>query len=627
MSRDAMRRIVFQRRRWGWRRAAALPLVLVTFVVAAVLTTTSAATATSHADRARSGGTVDFALPPGTSPKMILPFFSSAYAGTPIFDFMFLMYRPLYWFNGKAFQLTKTNSLAYPPDYNANDTAVTVKLKPWHWSNGEKLSPKDVAFFMGLLTAEKANWWGWIPGYFPTNVPSTTYDTAADSFTFHFKSPVNPTWFTLNQLSLVEPMPLAWDLSGAGMKANCSAETAKLVVTACAAAYKYLEHEASDTSAYGSNPLWQVVDGPFRLSSFSPGGLTVVLVPNKKYSGPDKAKIGALDLKSFTSEAAEYSVLKSGTSLTVGYLPFTDAPTKPNNAAIGHNPLPGYTLDPWPEWADNGMEVNWNNPNTGPVEHQLYFRQALQSLVDEQTLIRVAYRGYAFAEYGPVPPQPVTPYLTKYESSDPYPFSIDNARHDLTTHGWTIPTSGPATCTKPGTGPHDCGAGIPKGRKLTMGIIYPSGIESYQVELEDFQSDAREAGLEISLRSEPSNTIIASAPPCTPKQSSCGWQIVYFGTSSFAPLYFPDLGILFICHSVADESNYCNPTLDAVYTKVYSQKGLAALHDVEDFLTRQAVTISGPVPDAQLTEVSDKLDGYSQSGTGAITPQNWYFKS
>ncbi len=624
--REAMRPDVLRGRRRVSRRAAALGSVAVV-VIAAVLTTTSVATGAPRATKAHSGGTATFALQPGTAPKMILPFFASEYAGTPLYDFMFQMYRPLYWFTGKVFKLTEKDSLAYLPQYNANDTAVTLKLKPWYWSDGEKLSPNDIAFFMGLLSAEKTNWWAYLPGDFPTNVASTTYDDAADTVTFHLKTRVNPTWFTLNQLSLVEPMPLAWELSGPGKKADCSGEAPKLEATACVAVYRYLQHEASDTATYASNPLWQVVDGPFRISSYSPGGLTVVLVPNKKYSGPDKPKIGAFDLKSFTSDAAEYDVLRSGTSLTVGYLPFTDAPTKPTNAAVGANPLAGYKLEPWPEWADNGMEVNYDNPTTGPVERQLYFRQALASLIDQQTIARVAYKGYAFAEYGPVPPTPVTPYLTKYERSDPYPFSIANARHDLSSHGWTIPKTGPATCTKPGTGPHDCGAGIPKGRELAMSLLYPSGIESYQVELEDFQSDARKAGLYLSLRPRPENTIIADAPPCTSKQSACSWQIVYFGTSSFAPEWFPDLGILFICHSVANEMNYCNSSLDALYEKVYSQKGLTAQHEVENFLTRQAVTISGPVPDGQLTEVSDKLGGYVQSGTGAITPQDWYFKS
>jgi hypothetical protein len=53
--------------------------------------------------------------------------------------------------------------------------------------------------------------------------------------------------------------------------------------------------------------------------------------------------------------------------------------------------------------------------------------------------------------------------------------------------------------------------------------------------------------------------------------------------------------------------NYCNPSLDALSSNVYSERGLGAIHQVENFLTKQVVTISGPVPDSQLTEVSDGL--------------------
>ena len=45
------------------------------------------------------GGTAVFAEPPSTPPNYMFPFMSSAYASnTNIFNFQYLMYRPLYWF-------------------------------------------------------------------------------------------------------------------------------------------------------------------------------------------------------------------------------------------------------------------------------------------------------------------------------------------------------------------------------------------------------------------------------------------------------------------------------------------------------------------------------------------------
>jgi peptide/nickel transport system substrate-binding protein len=606
-------------------RASATLAVSASLLLAAACSSTPS----SPPATASHGGTVTFALPPGNAPNMIFPFFSSEFVGNAnIDDFMFLMYRPLYWLDGTAFQVDESKSLAYLPAYNSASTAVTVRLKPWHWSNGEAISAADVAFFMGMLAIEKDNFWAYVPGQFPDNVASVSYDTSADSVTFHLKGPVNQTWFTDNELSQIEPMPMAWDLSGPGKSAGCSAEDPATEAKACAAAYKYLTGLAGNTSSYASNPLWQIVDGPWRLSSYSPGGTIVVLVPNTKYSGPDKPRISAFKTESFTSDEAEYSVLRSGTSLTVGYVPFVDAPTKSVGAAVGTNPVSGYTLEPWFNWADNYLDINYENPVTGPIEKQLYFRQAIQSLIDQKAWITAAFHGYAYADYGPAPPYPVTSYLSPYASSNPYPFSIAKARSYLTSHGWVIPASGPATCQRPGAPATDCGAGIAKGAALSFSMVYASGSESLAEEMQDLQSDARQAGIVISLRTVPINTIFSMDAPCAKGSTGCTWQMLFFGGPvSSQPYWYPDNGALFVCGALANTENYCNNSLDAAYPAVYSESGSTALYKEENFEIQQALIPYTPVQDAQLTEVSDRLGGYTQSGTMAIAPEDWYFKS
>ena len=47
-----------------------------------------------------------------------------------------------------------------------------------------------------------------------------------------------------------------------------------------------------DTSSYGTNPLWQVVDGPFKLTAFNIDG-NYTFVPNAKYSGGPKASVSS----------------------------------------------------------------------------------------------------------------------------------------------------------------------------------------------------------------------------------------------------------------------------------------------------------------------------------------------
>jgi hypothetical protein len=60
-----------------------------------------------------------------------------------------------------------------------------------------------------------------------------------------------------------------------------------------------------------------------------------------------KPKLDEFKEVPFTTDSAEYDVLQSPSSSTkidFGYLPDQDAPAKPANAAVGANPLHGYTL-------------------------------------------------------------------------------------------------------------------------------------------------------------------------------------------------------------------------------------------------------------------------------------------
>ena len=131
-----------------------------------------------------------------------------------------------------------------------------------------------------------------------------------------------------------------------------------------------------------SSPIWSIVDGPWRLSAFSPDGHDT-FVPNKAYSGPVKPKLAAFQEVPFASYTAEFYVLQSprGGRIDVGYLPFNDAPVRPASAAAGPNPLAGrgYSLHPFYTWGINYYVMNFHSTTgNGPVIRQLYFRQAIQ---------------------------------------------------------------------------------------------------------------------------------------------------------------------------------------------------------------------------------------------------------
>ena len=74
--------------------------------------------------------------------------------------------------------------------------------------------------------------------------------------------------------------------------------------------YKYLDSQAKALTSYVCSPLWSVVDGPWKLSAFNADG-HITFVPNTKYSGPVKPHLAQFQEVPFTTDSAEYNVLRS----------------------------------------------------------------------------------------------------------------------------------------------------------------------------------------------------------------------------------------------------------------------------------------------------------------------------
>ncbi len=96
------------------------------------------------------------------------------------------------------------------------------------------------------------------------------------------------------------------------------------------------------------------------------------------------------------------------------------------------------------------------------------------------------------------------------QATDPYPYNVSAARTLLTGHGWTIPSSGAATCTRPGTSTNECGAGIAKGAKLQFNFLYDTGQAFLTSEVANFKSDAAKAGIVFNVSSAPFQTVIGT---------------------------------------------------------------------------------------------------------------------
>ena len=210
----------------GLRKHAIRIGALTTVVAVVVLALTACgggSKGTSGGGTKVAGGTAYWAEAPQATPNYIFPFAQFAYFSVAnLTQFQNLMYRPLYWFGkGAAPVLDPARSLASVPVYSKGNTVVTVKLKGWKWSNGETITAQSAVFWLNMMQVEKTVWAGYVPGTIPDDIKSISAN--GTTLTITLKGPVNPNWYTYNELSQITPMPMAWDISAKGQKSGSEA--------------------------------------------------------------------------------------------------------------------------------------------------------------------------------------------------------------------------------------------------------------------------------------------------------------------------------------------------------------------------------------------------------------------
>jgi peptide/nickel transport system substrate-binding protein len=606
-----------------FRAAAVCAAAALALGVAACSSSGSTGNAAATGGTKVAGGTATWALNPSSVPNYIFPFASSTYFSTVNFEeFQYLMYRPLYWFgNGASPTLNTSLSLADPPVYNGR--TVTITMKGWKWSNGETIDAQDLMFWLNMMKAVAAQDWGdYVPGLFPDNVTNIKVVNSSE-LTMTMSKSYNTTWFTYNELSQLTPMPLAWDRTATG-PSDCATNAAD-----CAQVYSYLNSQSRSESTWASSPVWSIVDGPWKLASFTPDGHST-FVPNPKYSGPVKPTLAKFEEEPFTTESAEYNVLQAGAAggqkLDVGYLPTTDAPNKPANAAVGANPVSGYTLAPLVEWAINYFPINMQSTTgNGPVNRQLYFRQALQYLMNQKAIIDGPLHGYGAYTVGPVGTYPQTSYLSSQgQQGDPFPFNVAKAKSLLTGHGWKVVPNGVSTCQTPSL----CGPGIAQGHQLVFNLPYASGVNWIASEMTQLQSNASLIGIRLNLEPKPFDQVTAiGAPNCKVAGTSCDWDMANWGGGwSFVPDYYPSGETLFESGSGANSGGYTSAEDDALINQSLTTNSLTPLYTWQNYLATQLPFIWQPNGVYEMTEVTDNLHGVlPQSTTGNLNPETWSF--
>ncbi len=575
------------------------------------------ATGTPHA------GTFKVAFGPGTTPTWIFPVTPGANSSVyTAFQFQYEMWRPLYFFvNGVQPVETPGMSLANKPVWSNGSKTVTVKMKSWKWSDGQPITSKDAEFWIDEAAAavkeSPANWGNYTPKLGIPDAIASMSTPDSSTLVINLKAPVNPTWFVEDSLVLIQPLP-----SHAWAKASANGPTLDFTNPANAKKiYDFLAAQSKSTKTYASNPLWQVVDGPYKLTSYNTTTGAFTMDPNASYSGPHAKVVSKLQAVPFTSDTAEFNAVKSG-SVDWGYVPLPDLPQLSSIKSK-------YNVFGYPAFGFNYVTYNFKDTtgNFNNIIKQLYIRQAFAHLEDENGYIKAFFHGAGGPGYGPVPKIPATPYTPANAQTDPYPFSVSAAVNLLKAHGWTVTPGGTDVCKNAGSGPSQCGAGIPAGTKLAWNLIYNSGTQIITQQVTDLVSQAKKAGFNITLKSDNFNHMIATYYDSANPKGINDWAMEDFGGFSISA--YPTTNGIFNTNGSFNIGLYSDSKADQLIKASTTSSDPNAVKNEAAYLTQQQPSLFQPNVDnivaAWKKTVSGQPTSFESTTQFQLNPEFWYF--
>jgi peptide/nickel transport system substrate-binding protein len=564
-------------------------------------------------------GSITYGYLASNAPNWILPILNSADNSVyNSFDFEWQMWRPLYYTpQGSTEQVDQALSPADMPVWSNGGKTFSITLKSWKWSDGQTLSSKDLEFTFdevkAAVKASPANWANYTPGNFPDSIASMSAPNAS-TLVVNLKKAVNPSWLAEDIID-IGMMPAAW--------AKASANGPTLDFTNAANADKifaFLNAQSKSVSTYATNPLWQDVYGPYKLSSFNATTGAFTMVPNTSYSGPHVSPMSNFVGVPFTSNAAEFNAIKAG-SIDVSVVPPEDAPQLSSLKGLG------YAYYGLPAFGDYFVAYNFSD-KTGDFNNivaQLYFRQAMQHLEDQPGQIKAYLNGAASPGYGPISVYPKDPYLPASAAANPYPFSISQATSILKANGWNVVPNGTDTCAKPGSGAGECGTGIPAGTKLAFNLVYNT-VAPYTQEDEDLASNAKQAGIQISLSGSNFNYIIQNYNDAASPANENKWAAEDFG--GYAWSTYPTAYGVFNTGGSGQLGNYSNPQADALINASITSTDPSAVTNELSFFETNLPVLWQPVRDhiyAWKTNISSTDPAAFENLTQyTSTPEFWY---
>ncbi len=581
------------------------------------------------------GGTITQGQLSGQTPTYIFPIAPGANTSTGTISLLTSLFMPLYGGpTGARPEIDYGLSAANPPIFSNGGKTVTIPIKPGlKWSNGAPIDAMDVVFWFNLLQAavkeSPANWGQFSPGLMPQNVKSIstkgTYDVV-----MQLTGPFNPEFFLNNNLqdtNNVYPLPsTAWNVDAAGGPHITNWENNPAVDKQI---YDYLNTQGKAVATFGTNPLWQVVSGPFKLTSFSATNSSYVLTPNPSYGGTPKPIMSQVQVNTFTGFTAELDAVRSGSlDVAVGIDPsqLAEAPALKSQ---------GIDIYGGPSWGWFGAIYNFADKTNdfNNVIAQVYVRQALGYLVDQPAIIKGVYKTAAVPQYTSVPSSPASPYAAPSAANPAFPYSPSKAVAVLKAHGWKVVPGGKTTCIKPGTGASECGAGIPAGTPIAfVWANQPENVSTTgALEAEVVASAAKQyAGIDITLQTKTFNFLTSNYNDQNPaaKKYTNAW-----GANNYGGLftdYYPAAEGVWNPGGGFNLGNYNDPKANALMLASVHSGNLDAIKNEEAYFETHPPVLWMPMQDYLLavntTKVAGPPDGWTARTQQQWFPQYWYVK-
>jgi peptide/nickel transport system substrate-binding protein len=501
--------------------------------------------------------------------------------------------------------------------WSDNDSVITMVLKPWKWSDGVPISSRDFTFVYNLLKANYSDWIDYSAGGFPTDVTKVATPNSS-TVVLTLNRSYNPTFYVDNELYDVPLLPQhVMDRESLTGKVGNYDET----TAGAKAVWSFLQKQGADESTFTTSPLWKVVVGPWRISTFDSDGY-YTWTPNTAYSGPDKPILSKVVFTPFTTDTATMDTLRANTSLTMAALPLNDVKQIPALEAEGYAAASVAT----PGVAE--IVPNLYNSAIGPLVRPLYVRQAMEDLIDRPLIVSKIFAGYADPGNGPVP---VT-YGQQWDSplekaGGPYPYDPSKAIALLKANGWKVVPGGESTCQRAGSGSGDCGAGIAAGEGLGFTLLYSSGTTTTDEMNADIQSTEELAGIKLTLKPEPFNTITATTGPCYANShpaSTCGWQMLEYGYDPYS--LDPSGAGLFNTGGINNYGGYSSAEMNSLINETEYGSSQSAFFAYENYAADQLPFLWLPNPSGVIVYLKDLAGAFPASPFAAtLNPEIWYY--